>query len=815
MNESHCPPADGALALFKRDLRKLARRAETPGYRPAGRAQRGPAAEMPRQTRSDLLSPRTDHIPRWENVEMLVRDCLWRIEGRPRLSAEFDDTVAAQVAEWRRRYEELKEDAAASRLPRTRVIGRVPPPADHYQDRAAADVTDSPLSAPARSAPDCLVVTGLSGIGKTQAVVAHVEELSRAGLVDVLIWVNASSRDSLLGGYGAAIRALEPADERDPDTAAARLLDWLAGTQERWIVVLDDLAAPGTVQGLWPPARPNGRTIVTTTRRDAALSGPGRTFVELGPFDRGQTVAYLSGKLADRAELAVGVARLADLLGGLPLVLAQVATYILDRGITCQEYVRRWDDATRLEWIVPEDGALPDEHRARLTEVWDRSIARADELQPAGAASRALNLLSFLDPSGVPVAVLATSPVTAYLGPSSPAASAAGPSVGGDALACLNRLSLVTLGRGPRTDLVFVHAMVQRACRDRLARWSGSGRAEAVRVAAEALLDAWPEQHGDTELISALRDNAGTLLGYDRGELCSPGVHELHFRFGRSLGESGDVRGAVQHFHHLHLTGRARLGVLHPDTLRARADWIYWRAESGQYAEVLADQTALIEDLGRLHGRAHPEVLGARIYHGRWTVQAGDVRKGRRELEQVTAALARSVPPDDTGLLTARNDLAFAYGAEGDPARAAEEYRELLSYRREVLGPDHPHVIITQNDLAYWLREAGRYAESRQQYAQLLGVAERVHGPRHPNTLAVRMSLARVRAKLGDLRAAEDARQVLSESIEVMSEEHPRVVRSRAYLREIRRDLGLDADGDAGGRGPDVRSAAPDHVGQR
>lgn len=38
----------------------------------------------------------------------------------------------------------------------------------------------------------------------------------------------------------------------------------------RWLIVLDDVTDPADLNGLWPPASPHGRILVTTRRRDAA-----------------------------------------------------------------------------------------------------------------------------------------------------------------------------------------------------------------------------------------------------------------------------------------------------------------------------------------------------------------------------------------------------------------------------------------------------------------------------------------------------------------------------------------------------------------
>jgi len=111
---------------------------------------------------------------------------------------------------------------------------------------------------------------------------------------------------------------------------------------------------------LWPPARPNGRTVVTTRRRDAAL--PGHP-IDIGLFTKGEAADYLRAKLAARGrhDDPAQVAALARDLGHLPLALAQAATYLLDLHLDCATYRARLADRARtLPDLVPEEGSLPD-----------------------------------------------------------------------------------------------------------------------------------------------------------------------------------------------------------------------------------------------------------------------------------------------------------------------------------------------------------------------------------------------------------------------------------------------------------------------
>ena len=92
--------------------------------------------------------------------------------------------------------------------------------------------------------------------------------LRQSGAVDLVAWVDASGRASLLDGLASAAARAGLDREGGAERAAARFMAWLRGTRQRWLVVLDDLRDAADVAGLWP-AGPAGITLVTA--RDPAV----------------------------------------------------------------------------------------------------------------------------------------------------------------------------------------------------------------------------------------------------------------------------------------------------------------------------------------------------------------------------------------------------------------------------------------------------------------------------------------------------------------------------------------------------------------
>ncbi|WP_369265234.1 tetratricopeptide repeat protein [Streptomyces sp. R35] len=642
-------------------------------------------------------------------------------------------------------------------------VGVLPPRAGCFQDRAEAARLQQMLAGggttvvgPARPVLPGGVLAGLGGVGKTQLAADYVRTTWSAGELDVLVWVTAGTRTAVVALYAQAATEVLGIAVEDPDEAAARFLAWLEPKPEprpcRWLVVLDGIADPVDLGGLWPPASPHGRTLATTRRRDAALFTPGRQRIEVGEFTPAEATDYLNTALAtdERTEPPADIAALAQDLGCLPLALSQAAAYMIDAGTSCAAYrTLLADRAQSLARLSPE--VLPDGQSRTMAAAWSLSVEYADRLRPAGLARPMLQLASYLDPNGIPADVLTCSPALSYLAahrtPTSPGAAQEQKVSADDAhgaLRALHRLSLLhaparTGEPGDSSAAVRVHQMVQRATRDML---TPSRHEQAAHAAADSLTAAWPDPERDTDLIQALRACTTALTACVETALHQPDAHSVLFRAGNSLGTSGQVAAAIAHFQQLAGTTRHHLGPDHPDTLTARYNLARWRGEAGDVAGAAAATADLLADRERVQGPDHPDTLATRSSLADWRGEAGDAAGAAAAFADLLEHMVRVLGPDHPETLTARNNLASWRGHAGDAAGAAAAFADLLADRVRVLGPDHPDTLTTRSNLAHWRGEAGDVAGAAAATADLLELTVRVLGPDHPDTLTTRSSLA-------------------------------------------------------------------------
>ncbi|MFI0515817.1 tetratricopeptide repeat protein [Streptomyces sp. WSLK1-5] len=701
-----------------------------------------------------------------------------------------------------------------------RLVGPIPPAALAFQHRAETDQLRTMLEdggtavlegGSAGRIPAGSALVGLGGVGKSQLAADYARTVLADGTVDVVVWVTATERSAIIDRLAQAGRELCASGLEDPEQVARAFLAWLAPKRSvaplRWLVVLDDLTLPGDMDGLWPPASPQGRTLITTRRQDAALTGPGRNRLQVGLFTPEQAITYLSEALAayERTERDEDLASLAADLGHLPLALSQAAAYLADTGSTISAYRQALADrTTALHDLAPD--LLPDQQPHAVAAAWTLSIDHADTLKPEGLARPLLQLAACLDSYGVPSTVLTSEPARAYLADHrtsrpgnqpSAVASEAEPVSAAEverAISALRRLSLLTYTPDTPATAVRLHQLLQHAVRDAL---TPTQQYEAARAAADSLTDAWPDIERDTRLAQALRANATALTAHAEAELHRPYTHSVLYRSGNSLGDAGQVISAQDHFRRLSLAIKTHLGEDHLDTITARGNLVRWQGEAGDIAGAASASIDLLEDAVRVLGEDHPNTLAIRSNLARWRGDAGDAAGAATAYAELLTARIRVLGEDHPDTLAARGNLARWRGEAGDIAGAATAYAALLEDMIRILGEDHPHTLTTRSHLARLRGETGDAAGAATAYGELLTARIRVLGEDHPDTLTARSHLAKWKGEAGDIAGAATAYAALLEDmIRILGEDHPRTLTTRNNLAAWRGKAG-DATGAA------------------
>ena len=645
------------------------------------------------------------------------------------------------------------------------AVGRIPALADNYQSRSELDVVRATWH---RDNPtNTTVVQGMGGVGKTQFVAEHAWSI--AGEVDVLMWVTAAKRETVVEAYSRAWKQLDDRDETGAEVQADRFLAWLWATDLRWLIVLDDVRASEDLEGLWPDGS-SGRTVVTTRRTDNRLRELGRQVIRVEPFTPDRARGYLTGKLGSRSDPARDVDLLVEALGRLPLALAQAASFMLDRRVSCADYLRRFTGRrTKLSNMFPPD-APADGYRLTVATTWSISIEAADNLEPRGLCRPLMHVAALLDSHGFPSRVVETRAVVDY-------ASGVSAEQCREALANLTRFSLVELQEGAEPSGVRVHTLVQRAVLDDL---DPSQLMASASATSKGLAELWPDIEVDPALGEVLRANTAVMAGHPDNLLWRAHGYRLRRRAGRSLGGFGLLKKELAHWISLveeteRVVGagdfrslvvrqdlaRARglagdpqraaaefealvpdhvrvLGAASPYTFNARHGLAWWRGEAGFPADAVGRFQILVEDLVRERGEDDPQTLRTRYSLGRWRGQAGDPRQARADFADLLPDIRRVLGEDSPLAFAVRHDLAWWIGEAGTSLVAVGMFTSLLEDRLRVLGERHLHTLATRHDLAWWIGEAGDPVAAAEALENLLHDAIRFLGPEHPHIAATR-----------------------------------------------------------------------------
>lgn len=682
--------------------------------------------------------------------------------------------------------------------------GAIPPLADGFSNRpetspnlAAALLPGTAVAlVPARPAT-AGVRDWLGACGKTQLAVYAAESLWQSAEVTLLVWVLASNRASVLTGYAQAAMTVLGSDAAgDADAIAAAFVGWLGSTSQPWLVVLDDLTTAADLAGLWPDG-PAGRVLITAASPAVLPAESQVRLLPVGPFSSREALSYLMGRLTADTDQRLGAIDLVTDLSSEPLALAQASGVIASSALSCRDYRGYFVDRRAQLTEVP--GAKPP--AAAVT--WRFSVEQADRLAPGGAVQPLLALAALLDGHGIPATVFSGQTATGYLaGSSAGRAGQAGPADRArDALLVLERTGLLDIDTSAAPPMIRMSAVIQDAVQ---AATPAPMRDRAVRVAADALLAAWPREEQDPWLADSLRCCAASLQQAGGKLLLADGCHPLLLRAGQSLDmarlsgpavvywqalatacettlgpahpdsqliderlaeaylAAGRPGEAVSWFERVQANRVKALGPDHPGTAAARRDLGHALMAASQFPEAITVLGGTVSEYQRLRGPDHPDTLAAQDELAAAYRAAGQFGDAIPLYRRTLADRERTQGARHPDTLTTRQRLADTYLADGRLKDAIGHYKRVLADRERVLGPEHLDTIAARGNLAAAYHAAGRMASALQLYEQTVAGYDHVLGPDHPETLARCLSLATAYYTVGRLT---DAQSLLRETV--------------------------------------------------
>lgn len=579
----------------------------------------------------------------------------------------------------------------------------------------------------AAKAPDWQAATG-----KTQLAAYAARSLRWPGGLDVVAWVAAASRASVLSGYAEAASRLGLDRSGDAEAAAAQFAAWLRSTPRPWLVVLDDLRDPADLEGLWP-AGAAGRLILTADDPEAA--GGRAPVLPVGCFTPREAIAYLSGRLSTDPDHRAGQLDLALELGGEPAALAHATAVIETSELACRDY----QEIFRRRRALLERAGTGRVPAAAVT--WAMSAEHAEILRPGEGTWPLLVLAALLSRHGIPLAVLTAPAACRYLGAGD---GPAGPERVAAAARALGDAGLLDIdGAGVARMSAALQASVRAAAAPELTE-------RAIGAAADALVEAWPKDQPGAPLAAELRSCAASLLQAGGDALWAGGrCHQVLLTAGHSLNAAGLAGPAAAWWEQLTERSTTLLGERHKDTVVAAgllADALLAAGRAGD--SVTWSEWVLAEREGAF-GPDHRATIAARAGLGRALTAAGRPQDAIPLLEEAARHAERVYGPGDDATMSAVEEHAAACLAADRPGDAARLLKRALAAREKTRGREDPAALATAGRLAAVYLGAGQFRDAIAQYEKVLARGERTLGPDHPDTLAACADLARACSAAG------------------------------------------------------------------
>jgi tetratricopeptide (TPR) repeat protein len=558
-------------------------------------------------------------------------------------------------------------------------------------------------------------IAGLGGVGKSQLAARYAH--AHAHDFDVVAWINAED-----GGIKdlamLADQLREPDGLLTADQRAEQALGWLSSCEERWLLVLDNLASADQLAACCPSSG-NGCVLVTT--RDHAIS-QFAPVLTLDVFDELTAVECLVTRI-DRPDERDAARRVATAVGRLPLALTHAGAYCA-QGTSLQDYLELLQALPAGELFGRSQEVF---YRQTVASTWQVSMHAA--AAEARLAEDVLMMAALLAPDDIPRFLF-----DALIDREDPKQRIALI----DAMAVLHRFSLAVVTPSALT----VHRLLQRVVRDSdSARQQRMGAIALGALAAALPSDAQrPEQWPAFEQLVAhilalgdvLRDGAGNAAQLI-SVLNATVVYLLH---------AGSVQRALDASRTTCTHAERLLGSEHPETLAARANLAssYWSA--GRTNDAITLEEEILADSERLLGAEHPKTLTARANLAGSYSSAGRTDDAITLEEQVLADSDRLLGAEHSRTLVARANLARSYWSARRTGDAITLQEQVLHDSERLLGAEHPNTLTVRANLAISYRATGRSSEAIILLEQVLADSEPLLTAEHPNMLTVRGNLA-------------------------------------------------------------------------
>ncbi|CAH0024545.1 unnamed protein product [Clonostachys rhizophaga] len=643
---------------------------------------------------------------------------------------------------------------------------------DRPTDRAALEQCLLPQQPPTERRKVC-VLHGLGGIGKTQLAIDFARRHKAA--FSAIFWLDGRSEDQLrqsLARCLGRIPELRTASRNDLnlnskeglDVAVMKVIEWLARpSNTQWLLIFDNVdqdqqqgGATGTydIRQYFPGDQ--GSILITTRLLRLQQLGSSKHLTNVDP---GQSRVILQTWYGKELNWRPDYDTLLELLQGLPLALAQAASYLRETGIDVATYIRIYNQQWRK--LMGSNNPLTDYDQGSIATTWAVSLDAIED--KSTDARNALRLWACLDNKQFWHGLLevAKSTDSEEQWPPWLFRMANDVTCFADAMGLLLRYSMIQAQAEPSGSYA-MHPVVHQWV---LHLDSNEKNRDFARLALVLVGRLVPDRETKEYWILQQR-----ILPH--AEQCSRWIQK---DFLRSNETATSDKAMIDSVH--------RLGILYRDQGKfSEAEAMYNKALEGKEKALGRDHTSTLStvnnlglvyrDQGKLseaeamYNRAlegkekalerdHASTLNTVNNLGLLYKNQGKLGEAETMFDRALEGYEKALGCDHASTLETVNNLGLVYWNQGKLSEAEAMYNRALEGKEKALERDHASTLETVNNLGivYW--NQGKFSEAEAMYNRALEGKEKALGRNHASTLETVNNLGVLYKDQGKLNEAE------------------------------------------------------------